>query len=318
MSFDPVLNELSLRLLAPDIPSARERMSQLLLSIRAASVLGANSVLRSSEDPNVALLAADYPVAKWRNDPDVDVELRRFYRSLVTKIPLDLDLPEFLKLFDVRAFEYDGIACQGLGAANLLDTIAFSLPSEECWNTRVIKLRVMFHDPVRNDLQLRDQDQLHASSPAHIESHRRWIRTRLARSVTDGADMAERCQQLVPGIDFCESALQQLIELDRNHAMLRPVVKKLFELNSYAQSWVDGPFNSRQLPMMISGESEATLAQFSAERTFRCPDGEYRLFELHARLTPLAWRLHFFPQAATRRIIVGYIGAHLRTARYRN
>jgi len=49
---------------------------------------------------------------------------------------------------------------------------------------------------------------------------------------------------------------------------------------------------------------------YSAERTFLCPDGEYRLFDFH--LKRWGTRIHFFDFPASKRILVGYVGDHLR------
>ena len=208
----------------------------------------------------------------------------------------------------MHAFEFGGIECQGLGAASLLESIAFSLPSAAQWNSATLRITIIFHDAEHDELRMTQNEQPHASSQAHVEFHRAWIERQLATSVEEGAELVEHRQQLLPNIDFCETALRQLFDLTRNHAMLHPVVKKLFELDRYARTWVEGPFAADQLPMTISGESQATLGQFSLERTFLCPDGQYRLFELHTKLTPFAWRLHFIPIPATRRILVGMLG----------
>jgi len=66
----------------------------------------------------------------------------------------------------------------------------------------------------------------------------------------------------------------------------------------------------------VSPESSMTLEMYGRERTFRCPDGQKRLFSWHLRLTPHAWRIHFYPDEQTKTLIIGYIGHHLPTVRY--
>ncbi|EDX71170.1 hypothetical protein MC7420_2731 [Coleofasciculus chthonoplastes PCC 7420] len=45
--------------------------------------------------------------------------------------------------------------------------------------------------------------------------------------------------------------------------------------------------------------------------TFICPDGNERIFSLHVRMTPGAWRLHFSVDLEPGKIIIGYIGSKI-------
>lgn len=96
--------------------------------------------------------------------------------------------------------------------------------------------------------------------------------------------------------------------------MLFPVKKRLFELQKYSESWTEGNFDAKKLSK-ATPESEATLRKYSQEHTFNCPDGKSRIFSWHVRLTPLAWRIYFYPENH-RKIIVGYIGEHLPTVKF--
>ncbi len=87
-----VLNELSLRPLANDVQGARQRMSDLVSTIAAATKLGVGRVLRTHRDFNSEEIAPGYPVAKWRNDHEVDREARSFFRTLTSKAPYLTDI----------------------------------------------------------------------------------------------------------------------------------------------------------------------------------------------------------------------------------
>src|SRR6266700_2741161 len=76
MDLEMVLNELSLRPLASDVQVARQRMSNIVSTIAAATKLGVGRVLRTHRDFNSEEIAPGYPVAKWRNDHEVDREAR--------------------------------------------------------------------------------------------------------------------------------------------------------------------------------------------------------------------------------------------------
>ena len=98
--------------------------------------------------------------------------------------------------------------------------------------------------------------------------------------------------------------------------MLGPIEKKLSDLQEYAASWSIGAFDAGKIASKATPESESTLKQYSQERTFTCPDGQNHVFSWHVRLTPLAWRIYFYPKQ-TGELIIGYIGPHLRTVRFK-
>ncbi len=80
MDLEMVLNELSLRTPAPDIPTARQWMTELIQTLRTATSSGVKRVVRTQDDMNSIQLAPEYPLAKWRNDPTVNREERSFFR----------------------------------------------------------------------------------------------------------------------------------------------------------------------------------------------------------------------------------------------
>lgn len=93
--------------------------------------------------------------------------------------------------------------------------------------------------------------------------------------------------------------------------MFRQVMKRLFELEEYCQSWTGGPFNKNALGSKATPENESRLRDFAEQLNIRCPDGQSRLFSWHLRMTPGPWRLHFSEDLGPGRIIVGYIGHHI-------
>ncbi len=116
-------------------------------------------------------------------------------------------------------------------------------------------------------------------------------------------------ESLFPSIEFCESAEKQIKNLGGDGARFRSALRGLQDLQSYCASWDEGPFDIHAFNS-ASGESKSTLAMYSAERTFRCPDGENRLFEWHLKRGDI--RIHFREILEQRQILIGYVGGHLR------
>jgi hypothetical protein len=93
MDLEMVFNELSARTLAPDISTARQWMSELISTMREAKGCGLKG-LRTQTDFHDMVLAENYPLSRWRNDNEVNREERTFLRTLATKTPLSVDIPD--------------------------------------------------------------------------------------------------------------------------------------------------------------------------------------------------------------------------------
>ena len=96
--------------------------------------------------------------------------------------------------------------------------------------------------------------------------------------------------------------------LDTKKLIFRQIIKKLFELEESSKIWNQGAFDFDALPSKVSPESESRLKQFNEKLSFQCSDGTKRVFSLHVRMTPGAWRLHFCTELGPGKIIIGYIG----------
>lgn len=94
--------------------------------------------------------------------------------------------------------------------------------------------------------------------------------------------------------------------------MLRQVLKRLFELEEYCKTWESGAFDFDALPSKVSPESESRLKELKDKLTFQCSDGKKRIFSLHARMTPGAWRIHFCTELGPGKIVIGYVGSKIQ------
>jgi len=315
---DMVLNHLSLGTPAAEERTARELMSELIGTLSTAVKLGVKT-LRTQNSIYALILAQDYPVARWLNDNQVSQDERDFLLTLSTQTPpiADLTDPELENRVDLSEFRYQGELATELGIAYLLDALAVSLLSEAKWDCSRLELSVRRLDENQEIIDER-VEIVHASRRNHVLEHAEEIQHRIRTGVRDGAELWHRRAELLPHLEFCQNVGEQLQNIRTGSLMLRPIEKRLFEFEDYCQTWESGPFDPDSLPSKASPESQATIQQFGEERTFLCPDGEYRVFSWHVRLTPLAWRIHFFPDVGPGRMIIGYIGKHLPTVNFPN
>ncbi|MGI2908333.1 hypothetical protein [Tolypothrix sp. VBCCA 56010] len=315
MDFDLILNELSLRNPASNEQIVQQRMSELIKMIKAVKAQGVKVSLRTKENFYTIILAPNYPLGRWFNDAD-QVE-RVFIKTLATKAPFSTDIAnsEIQDLENnagLSEFYHQGELAIGLGVAHMLNTIAVSLLSEECWDCSRIEIEARQLD---EDEQVIHEivEIIHASRSNHVHEHADWIEKRIRIQVSDGFDLWNRRNELFPSLEFCEDVGKQIQSLYPGNPMLRQVVKRLFELEKYCQIWTNGAFNSDNIPSKATPESESRLRQFKQELTFKCPDGEKRIFSWHLRMTGAgAWRLHFCEELGPGKIIIGYIGSKIR------
>jgi hypothetical protein len=53
---------------------------------------------------------------------------------------------------------------------------------------------------------------------------------------------------------------------------------------------------------------------YGAERTFTSLDGTRRVFDWHVKVGH--WRIHFDPDVGPGKLLIGYVGKHLRTKKF--
>jgi len=317
MPVEMVFNELSLRSPFGNKHDARRQMTVFINTMRTSTSHGVKRKLCTVSNFDFLVLSDDYLMVQWRNDPEVEREERSFLRTLQNRGDPPLpDVPD-----SSIETNYSGIRSIGLEYAVVFEELAVSLQSEEIWDCDRLTMSVTTVDDggAFSESQV---DLYHASSSHHVLQHVKWISERSHTNISSGRDLLERCDELIPHLMLCNSASKQLNALRKGDVMLRPVIKRLLELESYCRSWKDLPFSPDDFSGMTTPESDATLQQYSSERTFTCPDGRQRVFSWHVRLTPLSWRIYFVPEeplshGQSGSLIIGYLGPHLRTVSFR-
>lgn len=321
MNFDLILNELSLRNLASNEQIAQQIMSEFIKTIKAIKAQGMKVSLRTKDNFHTIILAPNYPIRRWLNNAnEVD---RVFIKTLATKTPFSTDIvnPQIQDIENnasLSEFIYQGELAIGLGVAHILNTIAISFLSEECWDCSRLELEFRCVDN-NEELVQEKVEIIHVSRSSHVQEHVdliQQIKERIRQGVDDGVELWDRREELFPNLEFCESVKKQLENIRTGQLELQPVVNTLSEMQKCCENWNEGYFNLENYPIEESGESKATLDRYTKERTFLCADGQERLFERHVKLRFCNWRIHFFAEKPGK-VIIGYVGRHLPTVKYR-
>jgi len=310
-----ILNELSLRPIAPTVFQARARMFTLVQTITAATSSGAKRSLR--HDISDFDLAPSYPLSKWRNDNEVDRDARSYWKNLETKYPLENDLAEIADKALGYEFFLNESEAKGLGYVWLTDSIALSLANTERWDVTSLDLEMRYLDE-EDGLIHAVEPIRHASQRAHIQHHALWLKSINRIQIESGEELWQNRAAVFPHLAFCDVVEDQLREL-RPPEMLKQVLQWLDRLNDYCSAWQHGSFDHHMISgNNISPETQMTMDQYGlSHRTFRCPDGERREFSWHCKLALQAWRIHFVHELGPGHIVIGYIGKHLPTVKFR-
>jgi hypothetical protein len=315
MEIEMVFNELSAKNLSNDKFQARDLMSELVMTLQASTKAGVSRILRTKDDMNSIELAPEYSIAKWRNDPDVERELKSFLRSLTNRSPYcDNIIAAIQSQFDLSDVSFNGQESEGLRFAAITQSIAISLASNPEWDKSTLLLDLK---EIERDCEIAHSkiEIKHASSTRHIKEITPWIREQISSDIEDGRQLWIDRIKLFDRIDFCDCVEKQLIDILAGDPKLIHIVNIFSTLNQKCQAWDVGSLSLEGLD--VSGESESTMnnSNFRKKRTFRCPDRQERVFESHIKLKFCNWRIHFLAETPGR-VIIGYVGTHLPTTKY--
>ena len=197
-----------------------------------------------------------YPVARWRNDNEVDKEIRRFFTTLIAKAPFleDISDSKLKNTVNLSEFKHQGQPAIGLGIAYFLEALALSLTSKECWDCCFLELEFQQIDDEGNITEERVQI-IHACRSLHIKEHKQWILDRIKIEVYDGSDLWNRKAELFPSLEFCSNVNKQLQNIGNGERILNQIIRRLRELEDYCKNWQCGSFDSSKIPTKITPES---------------------------------------------------------------
>ena len=222
MEIEMVFNELSLKNPAPDEHTARSLMSELINTIRAATVQGVKRKLRSKKDLDYSPLAPNYSIVQWGNDLNVEREERNFFRILQDKNdPPLLDVPD-----PEIEISYQGEQGIGIAHAFVFDGLAVSLLSEPKWDCSRLELEVKRLDE-NEELIDEKVEIIHASRSSHVKENADWIKKCIQTGVRDGLELWNRREELFPNLEFCQTVGKQLQSLGAEEPILQTVKIRL-------------------------------------------------------------------------------------------
>lgn len=282
---------------------------------------GAEPTLRSEIWLDEIMLTADYGIAHWRSDPQVDIELRLFLLQIVGKTPLLFDLPMEKQnaehQFLTSEFFIEGmpeIKVPSAGAAMLLGDVLSSILSAEKWGNPELEILQRCLNPENGNGYIETRAIIpHVSHPDHTEPVGRWLQNVLRSEVNKPDELWADRSELFPNIEFCVEVEDQLYQLQPG--IFRAVLDRLADLDESARRWREQQTHQPVYGFWTHPESPATLQKYGHQRRFSRANGSIIQFSLHTRF-PGEGRIYFYPDRLQYIFIVGYVGSHLDTVRF--
>jgi hypothetical protein len=300
------MNELSFSNPAPDVRTGQNRVKQFIAAIKESSLRGVKRKIHLPSDYLSLPITTGYSLRHWLGDERVDVELRRYFKSLATSVPFLNSEPEKEKIWEDTDCFWHNLSTLGLKAAYVADGLAISIPSADEWNSHFIECIV--HEISNDDVIVHTEPIHHISTLVHVESHTQWIKKRIQNAIENGKDLWDHIIDFFPLLIFCANVEKQMCNLPNES--LERISKGLFYLNTYCRSWKTGSFDISLVGCRITPESQSTLQKFHKDHSFLCPDGQDRLFSLHVKLGD-KWRIYFNTELGPGALIIGHVGDHL-------
>lgn len=303
-----VFNELSRAPIAPDLNTARTHLEEFSNILTDQRIKGRKALVAPAYFLQLQVCNG-YSVGRWLAETRGGDHERRlriktlFDRYVVYSECISADQ---IEAQDVE-YRRDGQPAEGLSVAFVVDGLALSFRSCHQWDTASIDLEKNWIN--NNDVETCTVRVPHACRTPHLEVHLEWLRRKEPPPPGNGRELWNGRVSLFPNLDFCDSVDDQITTLGGNEPRFKAALRGLTDLQNYCYSWDTGNFDIHRLAN-ASGESQSTLDMYSDERTFLCPDGEYRLFEWHLKRGDT--RIHFLDLPAPKRILIGYVGDHLR------
>lgn len=316
MSLECFLNERSFSPEAQNTHTARQRMVALVQAMISAKTATRNQLpLRVPPEFFSLTLSHGYTLPQWLNDPAADRDTRLYFKSLVTKSPLLNSQSDRDQALRCEAL-WRSVPAQGMLAAFLTDGIVVSIGSDRQWDCAWLGLEIREMDESANVTCAAEQIR-HFSTTEHVKEHTSWLQDRSAVPLMEPGDLWMERSAMFPALDFCDRVEDQLRSFPWGSPQRNQIIIRLEQLNSWWGSCrnqrLSGPRCREIAPCKLTPESEATLKRYAEAHTFRCPDGQNRLFSWHVRFTPGAGRIYFFWPDLSEKITVGHVGQHLPT-----
>lgn len=303
---DAYLNELSL-CTYPVRESAQEAFRNFGKCMKVLSNLGITSLRVPANLGNHCFLHG-IPYYHIIQDSSLieDEDLRTLMKSALGTLLQEKEIEDVYYIIDMNV---NNIPCKGLGIAseNVTNSVAVSFTHEQ-WNLSAYTVSITLLDEealpesfLSKTRNVCDESQCHLHQDALLRQKLFQIQT--------GNELWLKRNELFPNLQFCENVKAQMKALKNGTSELRQVIIKLNELQAVAsRCTTEKGIQESDFTSKVTYESKSRERTLHDKLTFLCPDGKEHLCSWHARYTPGAGRIHFYPVESNQVFYIAYIG----------
>jgi len=194
---------------------------------------------------------------------------------------------------------------------NKLDEILISLPTNSTWDD----FNLCFTDS--------DNNSFHFKHIGDIDYHAdSWLQELISQQnvYSNNEEFLKKFMPLLSNIYINIEVKEHIKSLGNDMLRLKKLEKIFSLLNSYCENYWRESFNIhnvRKIGISLKDESETVKNndKLMEERKFDNLDGEKEKFTYHCNITK-GDRCYILPLYEERKILIGYIGPHLKTNKY--
>lgn len=235
-----------------------------------------------------------------------DEDLRTLMKSVLGTLFPEKDIEDIYHITDMSI---DNIPCKGLGIASesVTNSVAVSFTHNN-WNSSAYTVSITMLDDEANPEIFLSQTR-NVCNENQCNTHKNSLLKQKLFQIQTGNELWLKRNELFPNLKFCEGVKTQMRTLKNATSELRQVIIKLYELQLVASQCIAGKgIQEEDFTSKVTYESKARERDFKDKLTFLCPDEKEHLCSWHARYTPGAGRIHFFPVENEQIFYIAYIG----------
>lgn len=235
-----------------------------------------------------------------------DEDLRTLMKSALGTLFQEKELEDLYYITDMNIGR---ISCKGLGFASeqVTNSVAVSFTHDK-WNLPSYTVSISILDDDAEPESILSEAR-NVSDEEQCQLHKDSLVKLKAFQIQTGNELWLKRKELFPNLSFCESTKAQLKALRNATSELGQVITKLCDLQSVAAKCIAGVgIQESDFVSKVTYESRQREKDLKDKLTFLCPDGKKHLCSWHARYTPGAGRIHFYPVEKERIFYIAYIG----------
>lgn len=308
-----ILNELSMHGNIQSVNDLRIFMHDFIEICHKLSSEKGDNDFYYTEDLMLNNFISGYSLHDWLRDENVPMKEKAYVRKIINRKqllrPEDFSESQLLIRTSINKMQ-NALGCL---AAYEWEKYVVSFLTDEVWRQEQLLGLYVTMDETDKEVLIRN-----CSTVLHVDELILDQQKQCRLYISSGSELWDKRSILYPHLIFCECVKKQMEEA-RVNLHIEMIMKRLQILEDYFADF-DGNFDKEKLGHRCRPESESVQEddELKRMRVFETPYGEKVFFSWHISFAGnFPGRIHFYPDAVTKKGIIGYVGKHLPTKRFK-